>query len=64
MRRVNPRIAGNTQQREAHLEGHSAGDRLESPIAVREVAGILPEKVADERFGGIFVSGRLQVEVL
>ena len=37
---------------------------MESPIAVGEMAGILPEKVADEGFGGIFVSGRLHVEVL
>src|SRR6266566_1220239 len=61
---ADPGVAGDAQQGKAHLEGYAPGNGAEGTIAVGEVTGIFPEKVADERFGGIFVASGLQEKVL
>src|SRR6266446_253309 len=62
--RADPGVAGDAQQSKAHLEGYPPGNGAEGTIAVGEVAGIFPEKVADKGFGGIFVARGLQKKVL
>src|SRR5579864_9047422 len=61
---VDPGVTGDAQQSKAHLEGYTASNGAEGTVAVGEVASIFPKKVADERFGGIFVSSGLQKKVL
>src|SRR6266478_224530 len=62
--RADPGVAGDAQQSKAHLEGYTPSNGAEGTIAVGEVTGIFPEKVTDERFGGIFVARGLQEKVL
>ena len=61
---VDPGVTGDAQQGKAYLEGYTASNGAEGTVAVRKVASIFPEKVADERFGSIFVACGLQEKVL
>src|SRR5581483_9255641 len=61
---ADPEVAGNAQQGQAHLVGDAIGDGAKGAVAVGEVAGIFPEKVADEGFGLIFITAVLQEKVL
>src|SRR5450755_83016 len=62
--RTDPGVAGDAQQRQAHLEGQASANGAKSTLAVGEVTGIFPEEVTDKRFGGIFVARALQEKVL
>ena len=60
---LDPAVSRNAQQRDSHIERRPAGDRPKGAVAVREVAGIFPEKVADERLGGVLVAGGAHEEM-
>src|SRR5512133_2403399 len=60
----NPRISRDAQKRHAHVKRNALGDGAEGPVPVREVAGVLPEEVADKGFRHPFVARVLHEEVL
>src|SRR5450631_156867 len=61
---TDPGVTGDAQECQAHLKWHASADGVKCALAVGEMAGVFPEKVADKGFGGIFVSGDLHEKVL
>jgi len=57
---LQPRIAGDPQQRDAHVERNPPRRLFERAFPVRKMAGVFPEKMADERLGRVFTAGRQQ----
>src|SRR5690242_2848345 len=54
--RVDVTVPGDPQQVQRHVVGRAGGDRLEHPLAVGEVAAVLPQEVLDEGVGAMAVA--------
>src|SRR6266545_7730945 len=53
---VDVAVARDPQQVERHVERQPCGDRLERPLAVGEMAAVLPEEMPDERLRAVPVT--------